>query len=137
MNPSQNHGAPMMFPFPADDNEPIEYMVTIKPGHNGYAVFVEENAKTPRAPKMSDITKTMNHIGKNLQGEDDVARLIRENELKPDPDKVEIKLGMYTFNTEQEMYDFIKFVYEEHNNRINPAPVSKKKDTSKHNSHMA
>lgn len=98
------------------DNEPAKHVLTIKPGNNGWAVFVEEDVKMKRSLSSKDLKSQIGDLVDtiNSQANDsEVAKILRENDKKVDPDALPaIKLGMYVFKTIEEMQGFISFVYE-------------------------
>ncbi len=99
------------------DNEPVKHVLTIKPGNNGWAVFVEEDVKVKRSISSKDIKNQIGDIVETINsasGEgNEIDKIYRANDKKADPDALPaIKLGMYIFKTIEEMQGFISFVYE-------------------------
>jgi hypothetical protein len=138
-----NPGPGIMMPPINMDDRPIGHVLTIKPGNNGYAVFVEEDQKVKKTLSKADILNSVSDIASELQANmsgDEVAKIIRENDRKPDPDKEpDIELGMHVFKTLSEMQAFIAIVYDKdaidlkrYQDKKNPAPKEKR-----HNSHMS
>lgn len=114
MNGPGQHG---MIPIPINfDNDPPKHVLTIKPGNNGWAVFVEEDIKMKRSFNMKELKNNLGEIVEGLNAtanDSDVARIQRANDKKFDPNEPPvIALGMYVFKKFEDMQAFISFVYE-------------------------
>ena len=137
-----NQPPPGMIPIQVNfDNEPTKHVLTIKPGNNGWAVFVEEDIKMKRSVNIKELK---NNIGDLMEGlsadstDPEMAKLYRANDKKHDPNAEPIiKLGMHVFKKFEDMQAFIFFVYENQANEMAKAEKEAELATKKvFNSHM-
>lgn len=126
------------------DNDPPKHVLTIKPGNNGWAVFVEEDIKLKRSVNMKELKQNIGEITDTLNAhanDSDVAKIYRENDKKFDPNEPpKIALGMYIFKKIEDLLAFITFVYEnqiqEMEKAEQDAKLAAEKLTPKFNSQM-
>jgi hypothetical protein len=127
----------IMLPGMSLDDRPVRHVLTIKPAHNGYAVFLEEDVKVKKTISKTEISNSIHGIMSDIQKAatgDEIYKIIRENDMKPDPnDLPEIEVGMYVFKTLEEMQGFQKMVYDrdeqqlqKYLNKRNQEPVKQK-----------